>query len=803
MGDVAFRAVVNDLYQRLVSKVIKELALLWGLEDNISTLKNDFDQIKADLEDAEETPMIIKEKAQELCLKRLRSALLMIENLLQDFWTEPLLCRLYKERGIIDRVRTFFCYKHNQLMFRFRIAHRIKAIRKKLEELDYKRSSNTPRKTTHIDMGFESHMPDRETSSRMHDSSIIFGRNEEAEMPGMDDVIIPDEALHLSSSFTEFQFSTQDLGKPTSLRSILVFEKEYKWNNYQNFRHVYLRVLYLHGILLRTLPESIFKLKHLKYLNLSKSNIEVIPESIKYLQNLQVLVLSCCDNLYELPESICHLKLLTYLNLSESSIVVLPESITNLHSLQSLILSLCRNLYKLPEQLGCMRKLHHLHIYGCNSLRYLPLRINELTSLRILSWFPVCDDHICGAKIEELGNLNLIEGELEILGLQNVKGGLSEAKSANLSCKRNLVHLGLNWSHTKMFDNDKQVLEGDKQVLEGLEPNRLLKILKISGYEGNIISPSWMANLRNLVEIQLYWCKNCEHLPPTLVRLPNLKVIKMMLMDSLKCFHDEKEEIMFLSLQELDISMCESLVFLPTNIPKLKILTIRSCDNLVSLACSFPNLEVLKVTKCKELGSLPDNLLKLKNLYLNGCNKILSLPKDIQSFKDLKELVILGCKHLSEKCKKDKGEDWSKISHIPDIEIECAAAAFAASASASFTAACCYLTFTSVIGMPGNESQLDQPLLDPLTYDRRISKSLIPSDETENHHLVLTVPLTGNSFQADREEITKNHSASSELPDRSAQLGKPLKPDHSKQHSQRDRVRPRLMTKGGERTVDL
>lgn len=82
----------------------------------------------------------------------------------------------------------------------------------------------------------------------------------------------------------------------------------------------------------------------------------------------------------------------------------------------------------------------------------------------------------------------------------------------------------------------------------------------------------------------------------------------------------------------------------------------------------------------------------------------------------------------------------------------------------------------------GNESKLDQPLLDPLTYDRRISKSSIPSDETENHHLVLTVPLKGNSFQADREEITKNHSARSELPDRSAQLGKP--PDHSKQHRQ-------------------
>lgn len=37
---------------------------------------------------------------------------------------------------------------------------------------------------------------------------------------------------------------------------------------------------------------------------------------------------------------------------------------------------------------------------------------------------------------------------------------------------------------------------------------------------------------------------------------------------------------------------------------------------------------------------------------------------------------------------------------------------------------------------------------DPLTYDRRISKSLIPSDETANQNLVMTVPLTGNPFQA-------------------------------------------------------
>ena len=103
----------------------------------------------------------------------------------------------------------------------------------------------------------------------------------------------------------------------------------------------------------------------------------------------------------------------------------------------------------------------------------------------------------------------------------------------------------------------------------------------------------------------------------------------------------------------------------------------------------------------------------------------------------------------------------------------------------------------------GNESQLDQPLLDPLTYDRRISKSLIPSDETENHHLVLTVPgtLFRQTERREREEITKNHSARSELPDRSAQLGKPLKPDHSKQHSQRDRPSALSITRDELTTV--
>ncbi|KAJ0799241.1 putative leucine-rich repeat domain superfamily [Helianthus annuus] len=74
-----------------------------------------------------------------------------------------------------------------------------------------------------------------------------------------------------------------------------------------------------------------------------------------------------------------------------------------------------------------------------------------------------------------------------------------------------------------------------EEVLEGLEPNPSLEILKMRNYMGKTISPSWMENLRNLVEIVFYGCKNCEHIPP-LGRLPSLRVLELWHMDSLKYF---------------------------------------------------------------------------------------------------------------------------------------------------------------------------------------------------------------------------------------------------------------------------
>ena len=95
-------------------------------------------------------------------------------------------------------------------------------------------------------------------------------------------------------------------------------------------------MLDLHDVGIRTMPHSIGKLKHVRYLDLSENKIETLPTAITNLVNLQTLKLNKCYNLHELPSKVYKLINLRHLELKDSDKITLPRGLGQLINLQTL-----------------------------------------------------------------------------------------------------------------------------------------------------------------------------------------------------------------------------------------------------------------------------------------------------------------------------------------------------------------------------------------------------------------------------------------------------------------------------------
>ena len=131
--------------------------------------------------------------------------------------------------------------------------------------------------------------------------------------------------------------------------------------------------------------------------------------------------------------------------------------------------------------------------------------------------------------------------------------------------------------------------------------------------------------------------------------------------------------------------------------PHLSNLQIRRCPKLISLPL-FPYLEELVLNKCS-LKPLEQTLRlevintvtpknqtsiavtstsysstlatsSLQTLEIWYCPSLLAIPEWICNFTSLQTLQIWGCHILSKRCKREAGEDWSKIVHIPHLRID-------------------------------------------------------------------------------------------------------------------------------------
>ncbi|KAB1213090.1 hypothetical protein CJ030_MR5G015922 [Morella rubra] len=136
-------------------------------------------------------------------------------------------------------------------------------------------------------------------------------------------------------------------------------------------------------------------------------------------------------------------------------------------------------------------------------------------------------------------------------------------------------------------------------------------------------------------------------------------------------------------------------MLLPTSLTSLSIASFPKLQNLSSEGLLIlASLKELFIVKCEELTSFPEDGLppSLLELHIVACGKLTSFPEDglppsllelhivacgkLTSFPNnglppsLLQLRITGCPLLEENCKKDLGREWSKIAHIPYVEID-------------------------------------------------------------------------------------------------------------------------------------
>ncbi|KAK5839163.1 putative disease resistance protein RGA3 [Gossypium arboreum] len=408
-----------------------------------------------------------------------------------------------------------------------------------------------------------------------------------------------------------------------------------------------------------------------------------------------------------LPRIIGKLKHLRYLDLSKNEVIrKLPSSITELLNLQTLKIYSCKRLEQLPRKLSNMISLKHLETGQCTGLTHMPSGIGQLTSLQTLTRFVVGTSsfEMASGGLRELKDLNELRGELMIAKLENLRNVAAECKEANLKEKQHLEVLTLDWSREV---NNHVSFEEDEALLEGLQPHSNLQEFHIYGYRAERF-PKWMSFdmallVPNLLEITIWNCIKCIHLP-LFSRLPKLKVLRLEVITAVEYIEDSSaesssfsfkgnpmnrgregkeffpclEELVFFDLRNLKgwwgeappvtnynhgaaaspqrpLQKKESM----PSFPRLSKLKIGICTNLTHMPL-HPFLEELELkntpARLLQLSAMvaaganlvyPLYLSKLKVMHIDGIIELVSFPeKGLHHLTSLQHLSIENCPDL-------------------------------------------------------------------------------------------------------------------------------------------------------------
>ncbi|GLT55757.1 hypothetical protein SLA2020_288500 [Shorea laevis] len=331
--------------------------------------------------------------------------------------------------------------------------------------------------------------------------------------------------------------------------------------------------------------------------------------------SIETLSLKGWDKIKSLPHQLQHFTALKRLWIRNfNGVEAFPEWLGDLSSLTYLRIDSWNKLKSIPEELGNLSSLSSLLIDSCNKLNRIPEEcLGRLIHLKRLTMGPFY------SELEEFPGLTSIH------------------------------HLHASLKYLTLEGWDKL-----NSLPDQLQHLTALKELRIDSFTGVEALPEWLGNLSSLTLLSIRLWNKLKSIPEEcLGRLTCLESLSM------GPFWSELEEYPGLSsIHHLHAS--------------LKSLTLEGWDKLKSLPRQLRHLTALQqlfIGGFNGVEALPEwlgDLSSLQNLGIIGCDNLTHLPsvKAMHRLSNLEFLQIINCSKLKERCAKERGPEWPKISHI-------------------------------------------------------------------------------------------------------------------------------------------
>ncbi|CAI0473611.1 unnamed protein product [Linum tenue] len=440
-----------------------------------------------------------------------------------------------------------------------------------------------------------------------------------------------------------------------------------------------------------------------------------LPNSLPCLQRLNI---RGCQQMADLPETLASL---SALSITECNKLILRNG-TSMESLTTLRITKILKLVNLQEVmihgLGALSFLKELGIDDCEDLMFLgegPLP-SSLEFLRLnrcpkLEKFPDVLHNLTHLKTLEFQNCQ----KLVSLSERGLPSSLSRVWISCCDSLKSFLISNMNYADNRNAERPSQLEEltisgcssltilpstcpfpGSlkhlsicsltTQSLEDLLHHPVLPLLTelsiTHSPELERFPERELLVLQTLTRLRFFFCENLRSLPNQLPHLTSLRLLEIILCESLESF---PEGGLPLNLIMLTITNCKSLKQ-PISDWKLNRLTSLKRLSIVgecpsTQVASFPDdeglllptsLTFIHIAHFSELKSISKGLMHLnclEELVIWHCPKLRSLP-DEGLPPSLGCLKLYECPLLKPKCAKQKGEYWPIIHHIPCVAID-------------------------------------------------------------------------------------------------------------------------------------